>query len=108
MISIHLGSRCLLKAEAVGTPNITGFFDLRHGIILGLETNLSSLLDDGDLCLMRDGRELWLEVNNAGTSQLLLTFLPAEESWDALIEFTNGNASSIFDVTLERLLLQDC
>lgn len=104
MISIHMGSRCILKAERVGKRRPTGFLDLKHHIELGLDTNLSSLFDDEDLNLLREGREFWLEVNNSGSRHLLLTYVPDEEGWDAILEFENGDAESIFNVTLEKLL----
>lgn len=99
-----MGSRCLLKAESVGAARPAGFYDLKHHITLGLGTNLSSLFDDEDLNLLREGRELWLEINNSGSRRLHLTYFPDEEGWDAILEFENGDAESIFTVTLENLL----
>lgn len=100
-----MGSRCLLKARSTGGEYPSGFFDLKHCITLSVETNLSSLIDDDDLVLLREGREFWLEINNAGQRHLLLSYLPDEDGWDAILEYENGDAESIFDVTLESLLI---
>ena len=115
MISVYLGQRCLLKGEIrendVGQKII---HDLVHGIDLKEETVLASLMDDQDLQFLYEARQVWLEVNNAHTRKLTVSYI-YDESKDhiavdddvedcIIVENEIGESADIHEITLGELL----
>lgn len=105
MISIYLGSQCLLKAEVYESSTVLKIRDLQYAIDMDPDTHLSSLLMDNEIAYIRNAGTCWLEINHAGTRQLELSCIEDETGWDAIVEFENGDAASIFDVTLKKLFM---
>lgn len=104
MISIHMGSRCLLKAERKGEGADAPLQDLVYGAVMKPGHSLASLFDDQDIQALTDARCLQLTVNGDSHRTLEIRFESTDIEDAILVTDEMGRVVDFHDVTLGSLI----